>query len=134
MNEHLGDLYNSTIIHTFWWLSPRELNTSNTWFYRLNPLSVAHFLRKTRFYILEGFILKHGFICQIKRYINVALHKITNIFVLAYLDNIVIYFKKKKDHKGYIYLVFQKLGQYNFYIKLFRCILISKRLNSSDLL
>ena len=37
-----------------------------------------------------------------------------------YLNNIVIYFKKKVNHVGYIFLVLQKLKQYTLYIKLFK--------------
>ena len=56
-------------IHTLRWLSPGESSTypsSNTWFYRPNPPSVAQSLRKTKFYIPVGFI------CQINRYLLLA--------------------------------------------------------------
>ena len=51
-------------------------------------------------------------------YINLALHKFIDIFVLAYLNNIVVYFEKEKNHTGYVRLVLQKLRQYNLYVKL----------------
>ena len=65
-------------------------------------------------------------------YINLTLSEFTNIFVLAYLDNIVVYFKRKKDHMGHVRLVFQKLRQYNLYVKLLSAYLTSKRSNFSD--
>ena len=55
-------------------------------------------------------------------YINLALRKFTNIFILAYLDNIMVYFKRKEDYKGHICLVLQKLRQYNLYVKFSKCV------------
>ena len=55
-------------------------------------------------------------------YINIALRKFTNIFILAYLDNIVVYSKRKKDYTGRIRLVLQKPKQYNLYVKLSKCV------------
>ena len=38
-------------------------------------------------------------------YINLALRKFTNIFVLVYLDNIVVYSEKKEDYTEHVRLV-----------------------------
>ena len=53
-------------------------------------------------------------------YINLTLHKFTDIFVLAYLDNIVIYSERESDHTGHLRFVLQNLRQYNLYVKLFK--------------
>lgn len=45
-----------------------------------------------------------------------------NIFVLCYLDDIVIFFQVEKEHTGHVRLVFQKLKRYNLYIKLSKCV------------
>ena len=42
-------------------------------------------------------------------YINLALCKFTDIFVLAYSDNTVINFEREEDHTGHVRLVLQKL-------------------------
>ena len=60
--------------------------------------------------------------------IYLALRKFINIFILAYLNNIVIYFEKEKDHTGHICLVFQKLGQYTLYVKLSKCVFDTKEI------
>jgi hypothetical protein len=41
--------------------------------------------------------------------INHVLRKYLDIFVIIYLDNILIYSKTLKDYKEYIYKVLQKL-------------------------
>ena len=51
-------------------------------------------------------------------YINLMLRKFTNIFILVYLNNIVVYYKGKKNHRGYVRFMLQKLRQYNLYVKL----------------
>jgi hypothetical protein len=43
-----------------------------------------------------------------------------NNFVIIYLNNILIYFKKYKDYKNYIRQVLKKLYKHKLYIKLFK--------------
>ena len=61
-------------------------------------------------------------------YINLALRKYTDIFVLAYLDNIVVYSEREKNHTGHVRLVPQKLRQYNLYVKLSKCVFDAKEI------
>ena len=61
-------------------------------------------------------------------YINLALREFINIFILAYLDDIVVYFERKKDYTGHVCLMLQNLRQYNLYIKLFKCVFDAKEI------
>jgi hypothetical protein len=54
-------------------------------------------------------------------YINRIIAKLLNNFVVVYLDNILIYFKKGKDYKDYIRQVLKRLRKHKLYIKLFKC-------------
>ena len=50
-------------------------------------------------------------------YINLALCKYIDNFVIAYLDNIVIFSERKEDHDNHVRLVLQKLYEFNLYVK-----------------
>ena len=51
-------------------------------------------------------------------YINKILHKYLDIFMIIYLNNIVIYFSCEKDYKKYVYKVLKTLVKAGLYIKL----------------
>jgi hypothetical protein len=51
-------------------------------------------------------------------YINRAIARLLNNFVIVYLDNILIYFKKGKDYKDYVRQVLEKLRKHKLYTKL----------------
>jgi hypothetical protein len=51
-------------------------------------------------------------------YINRAMARLLNNFVIVYLDNILIYSKKGKDHKNYIKQVLERLRKHKLYAKL----------------
>ena len=51
-------------------------------------------------------------------YINLALREYTNVFVLAYLDNVLIFSKKEEDHVQHIQLVLEKLREFRLFVKL----------------
>ena len=55
-------------------------------------------------------------------YINLALREFLDFFVIGYLDNLVIYLKKHKDHTEHVCKVLEKLHQYNLYVKLSKCV------------
>ena len=55
-------------------------------------------------------------------YINLALREYINVFVLAYLDDILIFSKKKEDHVQHIQLVLEKLREYCLFVKLSKCV------------
>jgi hypothetical protein len=54
-------------------------------------------------------------------YINKALSRLINYFIIIYLNNILIYFKLKKDYYTYIRIVIERLRKYKLYIKLSKC-------------
>jgi hypothetical protein len=54
-------------------------------------------------------------------YINRIITKLLNNFVVVYLDNILIYFKKGEDYKNYIRQVLERLCKHKLYTKLFKC-------------
>jgi uncharacterized protein YehS (DUF1456 family) len=54
-------------------------------------------------------------------YINRVIAGLLNNFVVVYLDNILIYFKKGKDHKNYIRQVLERLCKHKLYVKLSKC-------------
>jgi hypothetical protein len=53
-------------------------------------------------------------------YINCAIARLLDNFVVVYLDNILIYFKKGKNYKDYVRQVLKRLRKHNLYIKLFK--------------
>jgi hypothetical protein len=53
-------------------------------------------------------------------YINCVIAGLLNNFVVVYLDNILIYFKKGKDYKDYIKQVLKRLRKHKLYAKLFK--------------
>jgi hypothetical protein len=53
-------------------------------------------------------------------YINCVIARLLNNFVEVYLDNILIYSKKGKDHKNYIKQVLKRLHKHKLYTKLFK--------------
>ena len=50
--------------------------------------------------------------------INYVLYDHLNKFVIAYLDNILIYFENEKNHKKHVKEVLRKFQEKNFYLKL----------------
>ena len=54
-------------------------------------------------------------------YINKALSGIVNYFIVIYLNNILVYFKLKKDHYAHVRIIIERLKKYKLYIKLNKC-------------
>ena len=54
-------------------------------------------------------------------YINKALSRLVNYFMVIYLNNILIYSKPRKDYYTYIRIVIERLRKYKLYIKLSKC-------------
>ena len=65
-------------------------------------------------------------------YINQALRKYMDIFVLAYLNDIVIFFKQYKDHTKHVQIVLQKLQEFKLYIKLLKYVFNAAEINFLD--
>src|SRR5438034_830809 len=53
--------------------------------------------------------------------INHVLYNHLNEFVIAYLNDILIYFKNKKNHKKHVKKVLRKLQEKKFYLKSEKC-------------
>ena len=54
-------------------------------------------------------------------YINKALFRLVDYFVVIYLNNILIYFKLKEDYYTYVRIVIKRLRKHKLYIKLSKC-------------
>jgi hypothetical protein len=54
-------------------------------------------------------------------YINIALRKYLNIFVLIYIDDILIFFRTLVEHERQVRLVLKKLLQYKLYVDFNKC-------------
>ena len=51
-------------------------------------------------------------------YINKIFHEYLDVFMIVYLNDIVIYSSYKENYKDYIYKIFEILTKVGFYIKL----------------
>ena len=54
-------------------------------------------------------------------YINKALFRLVDYFVVIYLNNILIYFKLREDYYAYIRIIIERLRKHKLYIKLNKC-------------
>ena len=54
-------------------------------------------------------------------YINKALSRLINYFMVVYLNNILIYSKLREDYYAYIRIVIKRLRKHKLYIKLSKC-------------
>ena len=54
-------------------------------------------------------------------YINKALSRLIDYFIVIYLNNIFIYFKLREDYYTYIRIIIERLRKYKLYIKLSKC-------------
>jgi hypothetical protein len=54
-------------------------------------------------------------------YINKALFRIVDYFVVIYLNNILIYSKLGKDYYAYVKIIIKRLRKYKLYAKLSKC-------------
>ena len=54
-------------------------------------------------------------------YINKALSRLINYFVVIYLNNILIYSKLREDYYAYVRIIIERLRKYKLYTKLSKC-------------
>jgi hypothetical protein len=54
-------------------------------------------------------------------YINFALRKFLNVFVIIYLNDILIYFQNEEKHTNHIRLVLKRFKKYKLFAKLSKC-------------
>ena len=60
-------------------------------------------------------------LATMQRLVNKVFHNVLDVFVLIYLDNLLIYSKNEKDHKEHIREVLERLKQYNLKVKAEKC-------------
>ena len=65
-------------------------------------------------------------------YINLLLWEFLDWFVIAYLDNLIIYSKKHKDYTKHVCKVLKKLCQYSLYMKLSKYVFDSSKIEFLD--
>jgi hypothetical protein len=56
-----------------------------------------------------------------QNYINFALRKFLNFFVIIYLNDILIYFQNEEEHTNHVRFVLKRLKKYKFFAKLSKC-------------
>jgi hypothetical protein len=56
-----------------------------------------------------------------QNYINFALRKFLNVFVIIYLNDILIYSQNEKKHTNHVQLVLKRLKKYKLFAKLNKC-------------
>ncbi len=54
-------------------------------------------------------------------YINFALKKFLDVFVIIYLNDILIYFQNEEEHTNHVRFVLKRLRKYKFFAKLSKC-------------
>ena len=62
-------------------------------------------------------------------YINKTLYEYINVFVVIYLDDIIIYSSCEKNHKKYIQQMLQTLTEADLYMKLNKCKFDTHKIN-----
>ncbi|OBT70641.1 hypothetical protein VF21_10648 [Pseudogymnoascus sp. 05NY08] len=56
-----------------------------------------------------------------QRLMNDALHKYLDIFVIVYLDDVLVYLTSEQEHVKHVKLVLEKIEKYNLLLKLEKC-------------
>jgi hypothetical protein len=54
-------------------------------------------------------------------YINKIIHSYLNLFVLMYINDLLMFFSSTKKHIEHVKLMLQRLKEFNFYFKLSKC-------------
>ena len=54
-------------------------------------------------------------------YINKALSRLINYFIIIYFNNILIYSKPKEDYYAYVKIVIERLRKHKLYAKFSKC-------------
>ena len=60
-------------------------------------------------------------LASMQRLMNDALHEYLDIFVIVYLDDILVYSTSKEEHIKHVRLVLDKLKEYSLLLKLEKC-------------
>ncbi len=62
-------------------------------------------------------------------YINFALRKFLNVFVIIYLNDILIYFQNEEKQSNHVRFVLKQLRKYKFFAKLSKCVFDLKKID-----
>ncbi len=54
-------------------------------------------------------------------YINKAMHSYLDLFVLMYINDLLMFFSSTEKHIEHVKLMLQRLKEFNFYFKLSKC-------------
>ena len=60
-------------------------------------------------------------LASMQRLMNDALHEYLDIFVIVYLDDILVYLTSEEEHIKHVRLVLDKLKEYSLLLKLEKC-------------
>ena len=60
-------------------------------------------------------------LASMQRLMNDALHEYLDIFVIVYLDNILVYLTSEEEHIKHVRLVLDKLKEYSLLLKPEKC-------------
>ncbi len=71
-------------------------------------------------YRIMLFELANAFV-TFQNYINFALKEFLNVFVIIYLNDILIYSQNEEKHKNHVQFVLKRLRKYKFFAKLSKC-------------
>ena len=79
---------------------------------------------RTRYGLFEYQVMPFGLTnapASMQRLMNDALHEYLDVFVIVYLDDILIYSTSKGEHGKHVKLVMEKLEKYTLLLKLEKC-------------
>jgi hypothetical protein len=71
-------------------------------------------------YQIMSFEFANAFV-TFQNYINFTLKKFLNVFVIIYLNDILIYFQNEEKHTNHVRLVLKRFRKYKFFAKLSKC-------------
>ncbi len=83
-----------------------------------NELKIAF---RTRFGHFEYLVMPFGLTAVFQHMINDILHEFLGRFMVAYLDDILIYSETKQEHEAHIRMVLKTLRKHKLYCKLEIC-------------
>src|SRR4051812_5563843 len=78
----------------------------------------------TRYGLYEFTVMKFGFSnapLTFMRDMNYLFQEWLDVFVLLYLDDILVYSKSEAEHEEHLWLVLQKLREHRYYAKISKC-------------
>ncbi|MGB2685899.1 MAG: pol polyprotein, partial [Olleya sp.] len=79
---------------------------------------------RTRYGLFEYTVMPFGLTnapASMQRLMNNTLHEYLDVFVIVYLDDILIYSKSEQEHVKHVKMVFEKLSQRNLLLKPEKC-------------